>query len=111
MIVKKHLMTLALACLCLPAPAFAQGQPAEAYKERLLRDVDAMERQTQVINDMLFSFGELGFQEYETAKYLTALLEREGFKVERGVSGIPTAWMATWSTGTGKPVVALGSDV
>ena len=111
MIVNNHLMTLALACLLSPAGAFAQAQPAEAHKLRLLRDVEAMERQTQVINDMLFSFGELGFQEYETAKYLTALLEKEGFKVERGISGIPTAWMATWSHGTGKPVIALGSDV
>jgi aminobenzoyl-glutamate utilization protein B len=109
--VKKNLMTLILACLSLPAASFAQTQPVDAYKERLLRDVEAMERQTQVINDMLFSFGELGFQEFETSKYLTALLEKEGFKVERGISGIPTAWMATWSTGTGKPVIALGSDI
>ncbi|HEV2765146.1 MAG TPA: amidohydrolase [Pyrinomonadaceae bacterium] len=91
--------------------ASAQAKPAEAYKEQLLRDVEAMRKQTQVINDVLFSFGELGFQEYETAKYLTGLLEKEGFKVERGVSGVPTAWVASWSNGTGRPVVALGSDV
>lgn len=59
--------------------------------------------------DMVFSFGELGFQEIETSKYLTGVLEKEGFRVERGISGIPTAWMATW--GTGKPVIALGSDI
>jgi aminobenzoyl-glutamate utilization protein B len=111
MSINKHLMTLVFACLLVPAGAFAQPQPAEVYKVRLLRDVESMEKQTQVINDMLFSFGELGFQEHETAKYLTALLEKEGFRVERGISGIPTAWMATWSNGTGKPVIALGSDV
>jgi aminobenzoyl-glutamate utilization protein B len=109
--VKKNLIALVLACLSLPAASLAQAQSVDAYKERLLRDVEAMERQTQVINDMLFSFGELGFQEYETSKYLTALLEKEGFKVERGISGIPTAWMATWSNGSGKPVIALGSDI
>ena len=61
------------------------------------------------MNDMIFSFAELGFQEVETSKYLTGILEKEGFTVERGVAGIPTAWMATW--GSGKPVIALGSDV
>jgi aminobenzoyl-glutamate utilization protein B len=59
--------------------------------------------------DQVFSFAELGFQEFETSKYLTALLEKEGFRVERGVAGIPTAWTATW--GSGKPVIALGSDI
>ena len=112
MVAGRYLLTLFLACWLLPAAAAsAQTQPVEAYKERIVRDVDAMRKQTQVINDMLFSFGELGFQEVETSKYLTALLEREGFKVERGISGIPTAWMATWSNGTGKPVLALGSDI
>ena len=59
--------------------------------------------------DSVFSFGELGFQEFETSKYLTGILEKEGFKIERGVAGIPTAFVATW--GQGKPVIALGSDI
>ena len=59
--------------------------------------------------DSVFSFGELGFQEFETSKYLTGILEKEGFKVERGFAGIPTAWIATW--GEGKPVISLGSDI
>ena len=37
------------------------------------------------------------------------MLEKNGFTVERGVAGIPTAWVATW--GSGKPVIALGSDI
>lgn len=63
----------------------------------------------QQINDMLFSFSELGFQEYESLNYLTTLLEKNGFKVQKGIAGVPTAWIATW--GTGKPVIALGSDI
>ena len=64
---------------------------------------------TQEIVDSLFSFSELGFQEFETQRYLSGILESEGFRVERGVSGIPSAWWATW--GEGEPVIALGSDV
>ncbi len=78
-------------------------------KSDLAGAVQGMAKQTQVMVDSVFSFGELGFQEYETSKYLTAILEKNGFTIERGVAGIPTAWMATW--GSGKPVIALGSDI
>src|SRR3954463_15996958 len=80
-----------------------------AMKADLAGQIDAMKKQAQVMVDSVFSFGELGFQEFETSKYLTGVLEKEGFKIERGIAGIPTAWMATW--GTGKPVIALGSDI
>ncbi len=100
-----------LLCLVLGlAPAaWAQSAAAPEYKAQVVADVEAMKKQSQVMNDMVFSFAELGFQEFETSKYLTAILEKEGFAVERGIAGIPTAWMATW--GSGKPVIALGSDL
>src|SRR6185503_17108399 len=96
--------------LCVIFVVLAQPQRAQQdYKAQVVKDVDAMAKEAQVMVDMVFSFGELGFQEIETSKYLTGVLEKEGFRVERGISGIPTAWMATW--GTGKPVIALGSDI
>ena len=87
----------------------AQTGSSPDYKSQVVKDVDSMSKQAQVMVDMVFSFGELGFQEIETSKYLTGILEKEGFKIERGIAGIPTAWMATW--GAGKPVIALGSDI
>jgi aminobenzoyl-glutamate utilization protein B len=71
--------------------------------------IDGMKKQAQVMVDTVFSYGELGFQEFETSKYLASELEKEGFKVTRGVAGIPTAFTAIW--GSGKPVIALGSDI
>src|SRR5207249_5305139 len=59
--------------------------------------------------DQVFSYGELGFQEFETSHYLTDILKKNGFQIKDGISGIPTAWTATW--GSGKPVIALGSDI
>jgi aminobenzoyl-glutamate utilization protein B len=93
------------------APAAAQRPDArlERLKNEALEKVQGRAKQVQEIVDMLFSFGELGFQEFETSKYLTDLLEQNGFTVERGVAGIPTAWTARW--GSGKPVIALGSDL
>ena len=63
----------------------------------------------QQMNDMVFSFGELGFQEFETQRYLGKVLRDNGFVVEDGVAGIPTAWVARW--GSGHPIIAMGSDV
>src|SRR5579883_641693 len=65
-------------------------------KADLAGQIDGMKKQAQVMVDTVFSFGELGFQEFETSKYLTGILEKEGFKVQRGVAGIPTAFLATW---------------
>jgi len=80
-----------------------------SLKTEIASQIDGMKKQAQVMVDTVFSFGELGFQEFETSKYLTSILEKEGFRVERGLAGIPTAFMATW--GQGKPVIALGSDI
>jgi aminobenzoyl-glutamate utilization protein B len=80
-----------------------------ALKQEALDDVDGLKDFTQQMVDQLFSYGELGFQEFETSHYLVALLRKNGFDVEEGVAGIPTAFMATW--GSGKPVIALGSDL
>ena len=48
-------------------------------------------------------------QEFETQRYLTGLLEDNGFEIELGVAGMPSAWIARW--GSGGPLIAMGSDV
>ncbi len=92
------------------APAAGQPNPQlDQYKRNVGLEVDAMGENIQKMNDMVFSFGELGFQEFETSKYLTDILKQNGFTIEHGIAGIPTAWTAKW--GSGKPVIALGSDI
>ena len=86
-----------------------QAARIEAFKASVIGGVEARRKLAQVMNDTVFSFGELAYQEFETSKYLTAVLEKNGFTVERGVAGIPTAWVARW--GSGQPVIALGSDI
>jgi aminobenzoyl-glutamate utilization protein B len=88
-----------------------EGPPPEltGLKAQAVAGVGDRQKLTQEIVDSLFSFSELGFQEFETQRYLTEILEENGFTIERGVSGIPSAWWASW--GSGKPVIALGSDV
>ena len=102
---------IALILSIFPLALEAQQDRLEAFKEEALQGVEDRAELVQEIVDMLFSFGELGMQEFETQRYLTGLLEDEGFDIELGVAGIPSAWTARWSNGTGQPVIALGSDV
>ena len=101
-----------IAALTLVPNLVAQQDPRledlKAEAEQMIRDRAKL---AQEIVDHLFSFGELGMQEFETQRYLTGLLEEEGFDIELGVAGMPSAWTATWSNGSGEPVIALGSDV
>jgi aminobenzoyl-glutamate utilization protein B len=87
----------------------APDPKAEALKVAVVEEVDRLRTLTQQMVDSIFSFGELGFQEFETSRYLVNILKANGFTVEEGIAGIPTAWVATW--GSGKPVIALGSDI
>ncbi len=93
----------------LPAQGTGADQRLDRLKTEILADIDLRATFTQQMVDQIFSFGELGFQEFETSKYLVALLRKEGFRVEEGYAGIPTAFIATW--GSGKPVIALGTDI
>jgi len=72
-------------------------------------EVESMSKLTQVMVDKIFSFSELGFQEFETSRYVTGILRENGFEVTEGISDIPTAWWAKW--GSGDPVIAFGSDI
>ncbi len=91
------------------APAGPVDPRIERLKQEAAADVESMRAFTQQMVDSVFSFGELGFQEFETHKYLVGILRAHGFTVEEGIAGIPTAFMATW--GSGKPVISLGSDI
>lgn len=81
----------------------------QKLKQEAVAEVEAHADLARQIVDSIFSFGELGFQEIETHRYLVDILRKNGFTVEEGIAGIPTAFMATW--GSGQPVIALGSDI
>ena len=67
------------------APAATSSGPAnpqlDQYKRNVGLEVDAMQENIQKWNDSVFSFGELGFQEFETTKFLTDILKQNGFTV------------------------------
>ena len=60
------------------------------------------------IQKQIHSFAEPGYQEYKSSALLASFLEENGFTVERGVAGIPTAFVATY--GSGHPVIGVMAE-
>src|SRR5262245_37065742 len=93
-----------------------QGDPAVTHPDSNLSAAkthcfDYLDRNAKAIaclSDSIFYFAELGMQEVETAKLMTALLEEAGFAVERGISGFPTGFCASF--GSGLPVIAIHTE-
>src|ERR1700678_4176683 len=106
---KRFAIVLLLGAACALGQTKLSPETEAAMKADLVGQIDAMKKQAQVMVDSVFSFGELGFQEFETSKYLAGILEKEGFHIDRNYAGVPTAWVASW--GSGKPVISLGSDI
>ncbi len=57
------------------------------------------------ISDKVWEIAELGLIEFKSSALLADELEKHGFRVERGIAGMPTAFVATWSEG--KPVIGI----
>lgn len=87
------------------APRDSNSSPQQAF---LFDYIDRNARAVALLSDNIFYFGELGMQEFETAKLMTNLLEKAGFAVERGIAGLPTGFCATY--GSGHPVVAIHTE-
>src|ERR1044072_8930392 len=105
-VIKKFTAILLGASILTPLPSVAVAP--QDYKQEAIANVDSHTKMIQEMVDTVFSFGEPGFEKFRTGDYLTDIRAKNGFKITKGVAGIPTAWTATW--GEGGPLIALGSD-
>lgn len=79
-----------------------------AYKQQLKEWIDAHQEEFVTISHFIWEHPELGLEETEAVEVLCSVLEKYGFSVEKGVSGIPTAFIAVY--GSGKPVIAYNAE-
>ena len=87
-----------------PAPGFAQD-PAPDHARAILERIEAGgDRHAQVARQ-IWEFAEVGYREIRSSALLQGELRAAGFKVETGVAGMPTAFVA--GHGTGRPVIAI----
>lgn len=89
-----------MVALATPTPASAQMS-----REEVLSFLDASADHYTEIADRIWDLAELGYLETESAALLAGQLEHHGFSVERGVAGIPTAFVASY--GNGGPVIGV----
>ncbi len=71
----------------------------------IIEFIDSMRERFASISDAIWKYAELGLREFKSSKLLADELEASGFTVERGVAGMPTAFVASW--GSGKPVIGI----
>src|ERR1700730_5922736 len=95
----------AILTLLLATPVLAGESPKDVAYEAVKRNADTMAK----IGDAIFYYGELGMQEFESAKLLADTLKAAGFTVELGGAGMPTNVWAKW--GSGKPVIAIVTEI
>ncbi len=74
-------------------------------KKAIIASVSKHEAELIKISDSIWALAETAFEETESSRILADYAERNGFTVERGVAGIPTAFTATY--GSGKPVISV----
>ncbi len=78
-------------------------------KQTALEWVEQNEKLLTDVHQEIWELAEVGLQEFRTAKVLTDILEKNGFKVEKGVAGMPSAFVATY--GSGKPVIGVMGEL
>jgi aminobenzoyl-glutamate utilization protein B len=104
----KRVCLIAFAMMAAVSAAGAQAPDATRLKLEGQEAIDAAATRLGRLSDAIFSYSELGFQEYSTVKLITGELEKNGFKVERGIADMPTAFKAT--AGSGSPVIGVMAD-
>jgi aminobenzoyl-glutamate utilization protein B len=95
-------LLLALALLALSS---VEGLPTSPADDELVRRVDAKAARYGELSRKIWEWAELGYKETRSAALLADELKAAGFRVQSGVAGIPTAFVASW--GEGKPVVGI----
>jgi aminobenzoyl-glutamate utilization protein B len=105
---------LLLPTLLLPEGSFAQSKKTKPSssatatdkdKQTIIADLDKRSTEYADLSKQIWNFAELGYQEEKSSLLLQEQLKKEGFDVQAGVAGIPTAFVATY--GSGKPVIGI----
>lgn len=98
----KNIILLGLLCLIASG---SQGQKISKEKKQVIDFVDSHYDELTGLSDRIWAFEETAFEEYKSSEALASYAEEQGFRVTRGVAGMPTAFTAEY--GSGSPVIAI----
>ncbi len=97
----KYFTSLVLLLFVIPVT----GQKVSGNKKAILSSIEKHQDRLVQISDSIWALAETAFEETGSSKILADYAEANGFEVERGVAGMPTAFVATY--GSGKPVISV----
>lgn len=100
-----HLLLPAVLILAVCWRTPVGGQSVEAGKDAALAHAADLDDLVAEMSNRLWDFAEIALEEHQSAGYLAEVLEDEGFTVETGVAGMPTAFIASW--GSGRPILGV----
>ncbi len=93
---------------CLAFAALLLGQTSKGIseeKQAIIHSVEAHRAELVDLSKQIWSYAETALHEFKSSKALADYAESQGFRVERGVAGMPTAFIATY--GSGKPIIGV----
>jgi amidohydrolase len=79
----------------------------DPFREKIISEVEKIGPRSREMADHIFNNPEIGGMEFNTQKYLTDELSRNGFWVEKGIGAMPTAFRAEFDFKKPGPVVAF----
>ena len=86
-------------------PLSVQAQKLSKHKKEIINSIEKHSDQLIAISDSIWAYAETAFDETNSSKLLSDYAESQGFTVEKGVAGMPTAFVATY--GSGSPVISV----
>jgi len=92
-------------CLVVLCTGPLAAQQLSPERQTALDMADALSSQMHLMAMTLWDYSEIALRETQSAEFLAALLEDEGFAVQRGVADMPTAFVASW--GSGHPIIGV----
>ncbi len=95
------LLLLGFLLVCIPL----SSQKITNSKKAVIASIEQHQSKLIQISDSIWAQAETAFQEDNSSRILADYAEANGFTVERGVAGMPTAFVATY--GSGKPVISV----
>ena len=105
--VTASVLTIGLASFASGVSAQDAGAPPapSAAKAAAIRSIDRHRPELISLSDQVWAFAEIALREHRSSKLLADYAQKQGFRVERGIAGMPTAFVASY--GSGRPVIAI----
>src|SRR5690349_3048275 len=100
----KHLILL-LILVCVVCTIHAQQKKLTTSKQAIVQSVEKNRADYISMSDAIWAYAETALKEHKSSKLLADYAEQKGFRVKRGVAGMPTAFIAEF--GSEKPIIGI----